>query len=159
MRLDTPPLKQGQLSLLVCADTFRHLNIDHNIDARILDKDRSLFDRTGIVALSYSVAIIATTIHTQDFQDVEGDTSIGRRTLAITHPEFARLITPVLLVAWSFLSWYVWELGWLTKMGFVLLAGVAGVRIFCLRSEPHDKITYHYWYNVSSFALIFAVGN
>lgn len=110
----------------------------------------------AILAICCSAGIFATTIHTQDFKDVVGDAAVGRRTLPITQPEFARFTVPVVLTLWSIGLGFTWELGWYTSFTFLALAIVTSWRFFFLRSIRQDQITFYYWYNVSPprFAFI-----
>lgn len=78
-----------------------------------------------------------------------GDIAIGRQTLPIIYPEFARLTVPVVLTSWSLLSWYIWRLDSVSAAVFIALAVMTGTRFLRLRSVLDDKITFYYWYNVS----------
>lgn len=112
-------------------------------------RDRTSLDDVAILAICCSAGIFATTIHTQDFKDVIGDAAVGRRTLPITQPNFARLTVPVVLTLWSIGLGYTWHLGWYTALAFVTLACVTSARFFFLRTIPQDKNSFYYWYNVS----------
>lgn len=106
-------------------------------------------DEVAILAIWCSAGIFATTIHTQDFKDVVGDAAVGRRTLPITQPNFARFTVPVVLTLWSIGLGYNWQLGWYAATTFLALAMVTSARFFFLRTVSQDKISFYYWYNVS----------
>ncbi|CAL1711928.1 unnamed protein product [Somion occarium] len=114
----------------------------------VATRDRTYLDGVAILAICCSAGIFATTIHTQDFKDVVGDAAVGRRTLPITQPEFARFTVPVVLTLWSIGLGFTWELGWYTSFTFLALAIVTSWRFFFLRSIRQDQITFYYWYNI-----------
>lgn len=120
------------------------------------DRDRSSLDETAILALCCDAAMVATTIHVQDFGDVVGDRAIGRRTLPITHPNFARLSVPVLLIAWSVGLGYIWNLDCYTNLFLLGVATTTSFRFLWLRKTTQDKTSYGYWYNVRGLRLLFA---
>ena len=104
----------------------------------------------AILAVCISAGIFATTIHTQDFKDTEGDSKIGRQTIPIVYPKFARwtVITPML--AWSIGLSFVWELDIITGGIFSLLAVFIGLRYLFVKATIWDDQLSFYWYNVST---------
>ncbi|KAJ7671829.1 hypothetical protein B0H17DRAFT_1244713 [Mycena rosella] len=58
-------------------------------------------DEVAISSVAISAGIFATTIHAQDFKDVDGDSAIGRRTIPIVFPSIARYTVIVPLTLWS----------------------------------------------------------
>jgi 4-hydroxybenzoate polyprenyltransferase len=111
-----------------------------------LGKTRSL-DDVAKTALLCSAFIIFTTIHAQDFADVEGDRTSGRRTLPIVAPKAARTSMILLLVVWSAVLSLVWGLDRATSSAMLLLGTFVGIRYLYLHSKDDDKRSY-LWYNV-----------
>ncbi|KAH8810531.1 UbiA prenyltransferase family [Flagelloscypha sp. PMI_526] len=106
--------------------------------AKLMGETRVL-NNFAISVIVLNCAIIFTTIHTQDFADVEGDLAIGRRTFPIYAPEFSRFFTLCTISCWSiFLSWY-WDISWGPTAIFVILGLITGGRFYWLRTEKHDK--------------------
>ncbi|PPQ66605.1 hypothetical protein CVT24_006916 [Panaeolus cyanescens] len=114
----------------------------------IASKDRSQLDFTGTLAISVISAILATTIQAQDFQDVEGDSLVGRKTLPIVFPNLSRLTPIVTLLLWSFYLTSIWEINTLATVAFFTLALVVGTRYYLWRSVKDDQMSY-FLYNVS----------
>ena len=116
---------------------------------------RDAMSKTSLHAQVLNALIIATTIHAQDFQDVEGDAATGRCTFPTAFPAASRLSMLILFPGWSsFLCWY-WNAGVVTSVLFVLLACFVGVRFFLNRSTPSkDHATYRV-YNVRGRSLCF----
>lgn len=110
--------------------------------------DRTYLDNTAILAIFLSASIFATTIHAQDFEDVPGDKVIGRRTLPIVHPGWARFTVIATLSAWSFGLWYIWDLDATIASTFCALAFFVGYRYIALTSITQDQTSFK-WYNVS----------
>lgn len=110
--------------------------------------DRTFLDNTAILAIFLSASIFATTIHAQDFEDVPGDKVIGRRTLPIVHPSWARFTVIATLSAWSFGLWYIWDLDATVASTFCALAFFVGYRYIALTSIAQDQTSFK-WYNVS----------
>ncbi|KAJ6540318.1 UbiA prenyltransferase family [Mycena capillaripes] len=104
--------------------------------------DRSHLGERTTISLSLSFAILATTIQIQDFQDCEGDTLAGRRTLPIVFPKLSRYITLFALIAWSIILCRVWSLDALAQLALISLGSVVGSRCMALRSVRDDEITY-----------------
>lgn len=112
-----------------------------------LASDRSYIDNTAILAIFLSASIFATTIHAQDFEDVPGDSIIGRRTLPIVHPSWARFTVIATLSAWSVGLWYIWDLDMTVASTFCALAFFVGYRYIALTSITQDQTSFK-WYNV-----------
>ncbi|TFK68105.1 hypothetical protein BDN72DRAFT_61470 [Pluteus cervinus] len=100
------------------------------------------FDKTALIALACSTLIIFTTIHAQDFADVEGDKVSGRRTIPIIAPEGARISMLALLLGWSTILAALWGLGPVSGALFFAMGGFVGARYFSLRDEKDDRISY-----------------
>ncbi|KAI0071728.1 hypothetical protein K474DRAFT_1733012 [Panus rudis PR-1116 ss-1] len=104
-------------------------------------------DRTSILALCLSIAIHVTTLHAQDFKDVAGDQRIGRCTLPIMAPAFARYMMICGLTAWSITLGFVWGLRLWLHVLFVILGMFTGYRFVSMREIADDQVSY-YWYNL-----------
>jgi 1,4-dihydroxy-2-naphthoate octaprenyltransferase len=95
----------------------------------------------------WSAIVILTTIHVQDFADVEGDAAMGRRTLPIISPVGSRLLAITTITAYS---WYVaafWATGPAVQTLFMLYGFAIAFRCACYRDCRQDKRTY-VMYNV-----------
>lgn len=97
--------------------------------------------------------IYVTTIHTQDFKDVQGDSLIGRHTLPIVRPDIARETVIVGMSFWSMALAWTWGLDGFTSAAFVLLAVFVGYRFMAFKETRDDQISF-YWYNVSLRAFV-----
>ena len=151
MRADSPRSRQ-ELLLLPVRISISMGNTDFNLNySPSKARDRTSLDNVAILAICCSAGIFATTIHTQDFKDVIGDEAVGRQTLPITRPSFARFTVPVVLTMWSVGLGYTWNLGWNTSLLFLSLASATSIRFFFLRTIEQDKNSFYYWYNVSVF--------
>ncbi|CAL1711939.1 unnamed protein product [Somion occarium] len=113
----------------------------------VASSDRTYLDSTAILAIFLSASIFATTIHAQDFEDVPGDKLIGRRTLPIVHPNWARFTVIATLSFWSFTLWQIWELDFGIASAFVALALYVGYRYIALTSIAQDQTSFK-CYNV-----------
>ncbi|KAJ6504033.1 UbiA prenyltransferase family-domain-containing protein [Mycena vulgaris] len=109
--------------------------------------DRRHFGELAKLSLILSFAIIATTIHVQDFQDREGDGRAGRRTLPIVFPVKSRYTIFFGLTSWSIILCRVWPLNVITQWMVMLLGTVVGCRCVALRTVRDDEFTY-FLYNV-----------
>ena len=99
-------------------------------------------------AVALSAGIILTTIHTQDYKDVPGDTAAGRVTLPIAHPALSRVVTAFVLITWSWGVSRTWRLDDVAAAVMGVLALGVGIS-FITRTDPRaDKVSF-YWYNVS----------
>jgi len=107
-------------------------------------------------ALAYNSLIILSTIHVQDFPDVEGDTAQNRKTIPILAPVLSRPLTGAMIISWSIYMAFIWRVGiWCS--GVLLSMGlVIAWRLWFLRTTSDDKITY-VLYNVSSFSPYFVI--
>jgi hypothetical protein len=89
-----------------------------------------------------------TTIHTQDYRDAPGDVAAGRITLPIAYPTLSRVVTAVLLIAWSWGVSWTWQLDDIAA-GFVgVLALTVGVSFVARTGVRADTKSSHL-YNVS----------
>ena len=104
-------------------------------------------DKSVAIALACSALVILTTIHAQDFADVEGDAQSGRRTVPIVAPEASRWSMPILLVGWSIYLCTLWGPHPLAGAIFCAWGAWVGYRYMSMRSVADDKQSYIY-YNV-----------
>ena len=110
--------------------------------------NRHYLDSVALISICLSSFLFATTIQAQDFKDVDGDAMIGRRTLPILYPKFARYMVIVPLLIWSAVLWHVWKVDIYLASAFLGLAAYTGYRYLTLTTVKQDKVSY-YWYNVS----------
>ncbi|KAJ2927761.1 hypothetical protein H1R20_g9331, partial [Candolleomyces eurysporus] len=98
--------------------------------------------------------ILVTTIHAQDFQDIEGDRETGRNTLPMMFPVLSRVTMLLFLPLWTtlvanFCNPPIW-LGTL----YLALSLIVGVRFFVYRRSQDDEWTY-FAYNIwLSFTIL-----
>ena len=91
-----------------------------------------------------------TTIHTQDYKDVPGDTAAGRVTLPIAYPALSRVITAFFLIAWSWGVSRTWCLDDVAAAVMGVLALGIGISFVAQTDSRADKVSF-YWYNVSHY--------
>ncbi|KAL4262833.1 UbiA prenyltransferase [Pleurotus pulmonarius] len=93
-------------------------------------------------ALAISSLVIFTTIHAQDFADVDGDLAIGRTTLPIYAPQLSRVAILVLPCTWSmFVGWF-WGVGPGTYAALVSIGSYVGLQFYLFRNVDADKKSY-----------------
>ncbi|KAJ2918911.1 hypothetical protein MD484_g1507, partial [Candolleomyces efflorescens] len=86
--------------------------------------------------------VIITTIHAQDFQDVDGDREVGRNTIPMILPEISRISMPIVLPLWSVIIVALCHPpSWLAAV-FVGLSMVIGFRFLLMRRVQDDKFSY-----------------
>ncbi|KAJ7615482.1 UbiA prenyltransferase family-domain-containing protein [Roridomyces roridus] len=107
----------------------------------------SRLDHIAVISVAISGGIFATTIHAQDFKDVDGDRAIGRRTIPIVLPSIARWTVIIPLTLWSLGLAFVWELDLIAALVFVSLAISVGTQYLRSTSVRGDQVGF-YWYNV-----------
>lgn len=95
-----------------------------------------------MLSVLLSAMIILTTIHVQDFPDVSGDSAIGRETIPIRFPNGSRLLTTVIMILWSVILSYVWQLPQPLFLLMCIMGTWVAYRIWFFRSEEEDKKTY-----------------
>lgn len=99
-------------------------------------------DHVSWIAILISGALIFTTIHTQDFPDVEGDAKLGRVTFPIYAPEAARLFTVCVMPAWSLFLCRFWKMNMAMGAAFCTLGAITGFRFYWWRTQEHDARSY-----------------
>ena len=105
-------------------------------------------DSIAYIAIVLSAGIILTTIHTQDYKDASGDAAAGRVTLPIAYPAMSRPVTALLLITWSWVVSWTWQLDDITAALVGVLALIVGVS-FVARTDVRADIISSYLYNVS----------
>ncbi|KAJ7237980.1 UbiA prenyltransferase family-domain-containing protein [Mycena rebaudengoi] len=93
------------------------------------------------IAPFISIALIASTIHIQDFRDVVGDELRGRETFPVLMPEFSRRASFLLLIGWSLGLSRFWNLDDTTTCVFVIFGSIIGLRVMYKRKEEEDKVS------------------
>ncbi|KAJ7206140.1 UbiA prenyltransferase family [Mycena haematopus] len=105
-------------------------------------------DRIAVQSLIFNALVVLTTIHSQDFSDVDGDAAFGRITLPIYAPTISRLLTPFTLIMWSVLLGRLWNLGPTSHFLLCGLGGAVGWRFFRFRTPSCDAntfVAYNVW--------------
>lgn len=118
----------------------------------IAGKDMSRLEPNAILAIILSLAVFASTLHAQDFKDVEGDRLIGRRTLPIAFPNLARMSMMVALPLWSICLSRVWGVDALCTFAFTAYGVMVGLKFMtCKTSQAARKSCklYSLWFSVA----------
>ncbi|KIY69048.1 hypothetical protein CYLTODRAFT_442935 [Cylindrobasidium torrendii FP15055 ss-10] len=98
----------------------------------------------GIVG---SVIIICTTIHAQDFCDVDGDKASGRSTFPIAYPETSRVTMLTLPFLWSLVI-CVFSTAHFGVLAALVASSIwISYRFYLIRNIPADRTSYLY-YNI-----------
>ena len=103
---------------------------------------------TSSYAQVLNAVLIFSTIHAQDFRDVDGDSASGRRTLATDFPLASRLSMMILLPGWSLFLACFWAVNVMVAVPFILLGSYVGAQFFLNRNEPSQDHTAYRNYNV-----------
>jgi len=109
--------------------------------------DNTQLDSVGLLAVALSVGIFATTIHSQDFKDQDGDRQIGRQTIPLVMPHIARHTILIAMIAWSCFLSRVWNLDLPLITVFCSLGLFVGWRYMVHSCRWEDQVSF-YWYNV-----------
>ncbi|KAJ7730353.1 UbiA prenyltransferase family [Mycena maculata] len=99
-------------------------------------------DHIAVQSLVFNGLVILTTIHSQDFSDVDGDLALGRVTIPIYAPNLSRVFTPFALVAWSIFLGRLWNLGPASHCLLCGVGGAVGWRFFRFRASNDDANTF-----------------
>jgi hypothetical protein len=113
-----------------------------------IGQNESEADGTMWISVALSAGIILTTIHAQDYKDIQGDMAAGRVTLPIAYPILSRPVTAFLLIAWSWGISKAWSLDDVAAAVMGVLSLVVGTSFVARTDSRADKISF-YWYNVS----------
>ncbi|KAI9059890.1 hypothetical protein FKP32DRAFT_1679428 [Trametes sanguinea] len=109
--------------------------------------DPRRLDSIALLSVIASTGIFATTIHTQDFKDTEGDRAIGRQTIPIVFGKFAKYTVIVPMTLWSIGLAHMWCLDTLPALAFLMLGLFVGQRYLVGHTVPEYQTAF-YWYNV-----------
>ncbi|KAG1781234.1 UbiA prenyltransferase family-domain-containing protein [Suillus placidus] len=107
----------------------------------IAGKDMSRLEPTAISAICLSLAVFTSTLHAQDFKDVEGDRLIGRQTLPIAFPNLARTSMLVALPLWSICLSRIWEVNTLCTLAFTGYAAMVGLRFMTCKTSQAARMS------------------
>ena len=105
-------------------------------------------DSTARLSVLCSAGIFFTTIQSQDFKDVEGDTLIGRQTIPIVHPTLAAPTLALSLQAWSLGLAILWHANLMTAVAINALSLAVGICYIISTSCKAYQRSF-YLYNVS----------
>lgn len=93
-----------------------------------------------------SALIIITTIHAQDFTDVDGDAASGRITFPIAYPVLSRVLLSIFMFTWTLGLVFFSQSSYLGLFALVAVAVVTGTRYILLRTVKDDTKSYRlYW--------------
>lgn len=106
-------------------------------------------DEISVMAVTISAMVIFTTIHSQDFPDVDGDRAAGRTTFPIYAPKFSRWLTLAIIPFWSGILCYFSGIGVLSSFFLMGFGALCGYRYFKWRTVEADRVSYRI-FNVSS---------
>ncbi|EIW74576.1 hypothetical protein CONPUDRAFT_67066 [Coniophora puteana RWD-64-598 SS2] len=121
--------------------------------ARVACSSYRCLPQERLVGASVAIfAIVFSTIHAQDFRDVEGDTTSGRRTIPIIWPEGSRHYEFWSIFLWSVIICGFLEVGKPVGWPFVCLGMLVGAHLLLLRTTEDDRRSY-ILYNVSFLTL------
>ena len=110
--------------------------------------DPAKVSETAKLAVQLTIAVFTSTVHCQDFKDIEGDRLTGRRSVPITFPITSRLVVGLGLPIWSYALCRIWDIDWFCTVAFVAYGCFVGGRFLCLRTRDADKRSCKY-YSVS----------
>jgi hypothetical protein len=139
--------RQVQHLLPVCSSLSTGVAPRGSNSCASIGENESEADGTVWICVALSAGIILTTIHAQDYKDIQGDVAAGRVTLPIAYPMSSRAVTAFLLIAWSWGISRTWRLDDGTAAVIGVLSLVAGTSFVARTDSRADKISF-YWYNV-----------
>lgn len=109
---------------------------------------RSIFsgEYEAVIWLSILTAAIATTSHTQDFRDMEGDKAAGRKTVPLVIGEDnAGLVVSLGVIIWTIIACQVWGAGWREAV-LPLIGGTALIgNISMNKTRRGNKLSWKLW--------------
>ncbi|KAG2059252.1 hypothetical protein BDR06DRAFT_718693 [Suillus hirtellus] len=112
----------------------------------------SCIDKAGVLAVTLSSTVFATTLHAQDFKDEEGDRLTGRHTLPTIFPKAARFSMMFGLPLWSYALSCIWKIDALSTTAFVLYGAFVGIRFVMYNTVGADKQSCKF-YSESKYCL------
>lgn len=136
-----------EIGATLIAGTYTEPSTVQLSDARTSGADPTRLDSIGVCSIIASAGIFASTIHAQDFKDVDGDRAIGRRTVPIVFPRYARLTVIIPLLLWSSGLSVFWNLDIVTSALFISLSLYVGAVYLVAPGIQQFQVAF-YWYNV-----------
>jgi len=92
------------------------------------------------------LAVILTTVHTQDMEDQEGDALRGRRSLPLEIGDGpSRWVTTMFMLFWGVFCPLLWRCGWVGYVSSITLAYTVALRSPLFRTVEADKTTFKIW--------------
>ncbi|KAI5825149.1 hypothetical protein K523DRAFT_313968 [Schizophyllum commune Tattone D] len=117
----------------------------------LLAGGKPLSSSTALLLLC-SGLVILTTVHAQDFADIEGDRALGRMTLPIRFPGLSRAGVYIGVPLWSFFLAYAWGMLRWYRVAFQVLGLVVAWRYYAFQTVEGDRRSY-VLYNVWLFGV------
>lgn len=99
------------------------------------------------VWIALSAVIITTTVHAQDFPDLEGDQARGRKTMPLLYGDMcSRWLLAIPIIAWSVVCPAFWHVAsplvW--SVSLLLGFGIAFITVMC-RSAQANQLVWQLW--------------
>jgi len=113
----------------------------------VAGNNRHYLDETARLSVLCSAGIFFTTIQSQDFKDVEGDSLIGRQTIPIVHPKLAAPTLALILQAWGIGLSMLWHANLATAIAFNALSMAVGICYMASKTVKAYQRSF-YLYNV-----------
>ncbi|KAI0101448.1 UbiA prenyltransferase family-domain-containing protein [Hypoxylon sp. NC0597] len=102
--------------------------------------------RGGIIWTSIISGVILTTMQVQDLKDQAGDSSRGRRTMALFLGDYvSRLCIAFFVTFWSIICAYFWWLEAWVYVVPVVPATIVVLRVLLMRTAQEDSGTWRWW--------------
>lgn len=105
-----------------------------------------LFEGRLAAWLAILLAVVTTTMHVQDLEDVEGDRQRDRRTAPIVLGDAAcRWSIALPMLGWGILCPWFWNVGPFVAAASCFLAFTVAWRTLFMRDEAADRVTFWAW--------------
>ncbi|KAI1120960.1 UbiA prenyltransferase family [Nemania abortiva] len=96
--------------------------------------------------LALLTAIFATTSHTQDFRDMEGDRIAGRRTIPLVFGDTqSRRFVALAVTIWTNVACWFWEVGWIEGAWSMFAGALVVLNLLLYRSREGDVLSWKLW--------------
>ena len=144
-------LAEAGATLVTCVSLPLRIERDYSQGSNLcvsIGRNESEAGGTMWISIAMSAGIIFTTIHVQDYKDIQGDLAAGRITLPIAYPMSSRPVTAFLLITWSWGISRTSHLDNVMEAVIGILSLVVGTSFVARTDSRADKISF-YWYNVS----------
>ncbi|KAG2360777.1 UbiA prenyltransferase family-domain-containing protein [Suillus spraguei] len=96
-------------------------------------------DKIGACALAFNLVMFATTLHTQNFKDEEGDQLTERHTLVTLFPTFACMSMLFGIPLWSFGLSRFWKVDLVCSVAFIAYGTIVRARFMVYRTPSAHK--------------------